>query len=120
MKNDLTRLDRQIREDEQKVEELLASLAQTDGELEAAKTALQQANEHHGQCKADSADRQRELDRLTAERNAVEAESSDRTGLLQETRAQLEQAQLDFAALEGQTQSAKSARVESRDQARRL
>ena len=71
------------------------------------KAALQQANEHHGQCKADSADRQRELDRLTAERNAVEAESSDRTGLLQETRAQLEQAQLDFAALEGQTQSAK-------------
>jgi chromosome segregation protein len=107
LKNDLTRLDRQIREDEQKVEELLASLAETDGELEAAKAALQQANEHHGQCKADAADRQRELDRLTAEKNAVETESGDRARLLQETLAQHEQAQLDFAALEGQTQSAK-------------
>jgi chromosome segregation protein len=107
LKNDLTRLDRQIREDEQKVEELLASLAETDGELEAAKAALQQANEHHGQCKADAADRQRELDRLTAEKNAVETESGDRARLLQDTLAQHEQAQLDFAALEGQTQSAK-------------
>jgi chromosome segregation protein len=107
LKNDLTRLDRQIREDEQKVEELLASLAETDGELEAAKGALQQANEHHGQCKADSADRQRELDRLTGERTAVETENSERARLLQETLAQLGQAQLDFAALEGQTQSAK-------------
>ncbi len=107
LKNDLTRLDRQIREDEQKVEELLASLAETDGELEAAKSALQQANEHHGQCKADAADRQRELDRLTADKNAVETESGDRARLLQETLAQHEQAQLDFAALEGQTQSAK-------------
>lgn len=107
LKNDLARLDRQIRDDEQKLAELLASLAETDGELEAAKAQLQQAAEHHGQCKTDSAERQRELERLTAESKAVETESADRARLLQETRTQLEQAQLDFAALEGQTHAAK-------------
>jgi chromosome segregation protein len=107
LKNDLARLDRLIREDEQKVEEILASLAETDGELEAAKSALQEASEQHGQCKADAADRQRELDRLTTERNAIETETHERSRLLQETLAQLAQAQFDFAALEGQTQSAK-------------
>jgi chromosome segregation protein len=107
LKNDLTRLDRQIRDDEQKLEALLASLAETDGELEAAKARLQQASEHHTQAKADAADRQRELDRLTAESKAIEAETDERSRLLQETRTQLEQAQLEFAALEGQTYAAK-------------
>jgi chromosome segregation protein len=107
LKNDLVRLDHHIRDDEQRLEEILAALVETDGELESAKARLQQATEHHAQCKADSAESQRELDRLTAQWEAVEQESDDRGRQLQVARTQLEQAQLDFAALEGQTQSAK-------------
>jgi chromosome segregation protein len=107
LKNDLARLDHHIRDDEQRLEEILAALVETDGELESAKARLQQATEHHAQCKADSAESQRELDRLAAQWKAVEQESEDRGRQLQVARTQLEQAQLDFAALEGQTQSAK-------------
>ena len=106
LKNDLARLDRQIRDDEQRLEALLATLNETDGELEAAKTRLQQAALHHAQCKIDSADRQRELERLAAERQAIDRESQDHRRRLQETLEQLELAQLESAALDGQTQAA--------------
>ncbi|HUE15763.1 MAG TPA: AAA family ATPase, partial [Planctomycetaceae bacterium] len=105
LKNDLARLDRQIRDDEQRLETLLAGLSETDGELEAAKMRLQKAAEHHAQCKTDSAECQRELERQTGERQALERESQDHRRRLQETLAQLERAQLEVAALEDQTQS---------------
>jgi chromosome segregation protein len=105
LKNDLARLDRQIRDDEQRLESLLAGLSETDGELEAAKMRLQKAVEHHAQCKTDSADCQRELERQTGERQALERESEDHRRRLQETLAQLERAQLEVAALEDQMQS---------------
>lgn len=107
LKNDLARFDRQIRDDEQRLEALLATLSQNDGELEAAKLWLQQAGEHHAQCKIDAADCQRELERLAAERQAVERESQDHRRRLQETLAQLKQAQLEFTAMEVRTQSAR-------------
>jgi chromosome segregation protein len=105
LKNDLARLDRQIRDDEQRLESLLAGLSETDGELEAAKMRLKKAAEHHAQCKTDSADCQRELERQTGERQALERESQDHRRRLQETLAQLERTQLEVAALENETQS---------------
>jgi len=107
LKNDLARLDRQIRDDEQRLEALLATLNETDGELEAAKTRLQQAALHHAQCKLDSAERQRELERLATERQAVDQESQDHRRGLRETLEQLELAQLESATLDAQTQAAR-------------
>ena len=107
LKNDLVRLDRQIRDDEQRLEALMASLNETDGVVEAAKSRLQQAAEHQAQCKIDSAEREREFERLVAERQAADRESQDNRRRLRETLEQLEQAQLESAALEDQTQTAR-------------
>jgi chromosome segregation protein len=105
LKNDLARLDRQIRDDEQRLEELLASLSQTDEELENAKTQLKSAADHEAQCKINSADRQRESDRLLAERRTAEEQAQAHERQLKEALSLIEQAQLEFAALEGQTHS---------------
>jgi chromosome segregation protein len=107
LKNDLARLDRQIRDDEQRLEALLASLNETDGVLEAAKGRFQEAAEHHAQCKIDSAERERELARLVAERQVADRDSQDNRRRLRETLERLEQAQLESAALEGATQTAR-------------
>jgi chromosome segregation protein len=107
LKNDLARLDRQIRDDEQRLEELLASLSQTDEELENAKTQLKAAADHEAQCKINSADRQRELDRLLAERRTSEEQAQAHERQLKEALSLIEQAQLEFAALEGQSHSAR-------------
>ena len=107
LKNDLVRLDRQIRDDEQRLEALLADLGKTDSELDAAQGRLRQAAAHHAQCKADSADRQRELERLAAEQATALRDAEEHRRRHLEALNQLEQAQLQFAVLQGETQSAR-------------
>ena len=105
LKQDLLRLDRQIRDDEQRLEQLLVNLNDADSALKSINARLQEAAGSHAQCRIELAERQRELERLSAERQTIEAESQDHQRHLKEALDQLEEAHLKFAILDGEIDS---------------
>jgi chromosome segregation protein len=105
LRQDLVRLDRQIQEDEERSESILASLGETDSELESGKLRLQEAAERHSAKKGELAEHQRELERLQSQRQALEETSREQERRLEQTLEDTRQATLTFAALDGQIQA---------------
>jgi chromosome segregation protein len=107
LRQDLVRIDRQIQEDEERSESILASLGEADTELHAGKLRLDAASEHHHACKRELAERERELARLDAQHQGLEAAAQQQEGKLEQTQEESAQAALTFAALDGQIQASR-------------
>jgi chromosome segregation protein len=107
LRQDLVRIDRQIQEDEERCESILASLGETDSELQAGKLRLEQAAERHAACKGELTERQREFERLEQQRQALDETSHAQDGKLEQTLVETERATLVFAALDGEIQAAR-------------
>jgi chromosome segregation protein len=107
LRQDLVRIDRQIQEDEERSESILASLGEADTELHAGKLRLDSASEHHHTCKRELAERERELARLDAQHQALEVAGQQQEAKLEQTQEESAQAALTFAALDGQIQASR-------------
>ncbi len=107
LRQDLVRIDRQIQEDEERSESILASLGEADTELHAGKLRLDAASEHHHMCKRELAERERELARLDAQHQTLEVAAQQQEGKLEQTQEESAQEALTFAALDGQIQASR-------------
>jgi chromosome segregation protein len=107
LRHDLIRIDRQIQEDEQRSESILASLGEADSELQAGKRRLEQAAERHAASKGELAERQRELERLESQRQTLDEASLEQERKLEQTLDDTQGAALAFAALDGQAQASR-------------
>jgi chromosome segregation protein len=107
LRQDLVRIDRQIQEDEHRCESILASLGETDSELQAGKLRLEQSAERHAACKGELTERQRELERLESQRQALDETSHEQERKLEQTLEETERATLVLAALDGEIQAAR-------------
>jgi chromosome segregation protein len=107
LRQDLVRIDRQIQEDEEHSESILASLGDADTELHAGKLRLDAASERHHTCKRELAERERDLARLDAQHQALDVAAQQQEGKLEQTQEESAQAALTFAALDGQIQSSR-------------
>jgi len=107
LRQDLVRLDRQIQDDEQRCDSILASLGEADSELQAAKRRLGEATERHAACKGELAERQRELERLESQRQLLDEAIEEQERKLERTLEETESASLAFAALDGQIQASR-------------
>lgn len=107
LRRDLVLIDRQIQDDEQRCDSILASLGEADSELQAGKLRLEQSVEHHAACKTELAERQRELERLESQRQALDEASQLQEHKLEQTLEEMTGAALTFAALDGQIQASR-------------
>ncbi len=107
LRQDLVRIDRQIQEDEERSESILASLGEADTELHSGKLRLDAASEDHHTCKRELAERERELARLDAQHQALEVAAQQQEAKLEQTQEESAQAALTFAALDGQIQASR-------------
>jgi chromosome segregation protein len=107
LRQDLVRLDRQIQDDEQRCDSILASLGEADSELQAAKRRLSEATERHAACKGELAERQRELERLESQRQLLDEAIQEQEQKLERTLEETASASLAFAAFDGQIQASR-------------
>jgi chromosome segregation protein len=107
LRQELVRLDRQIQEEELHCDSILASLGVADSELQAGKLRVEHAVEQHTACKTELAERQRELERLQAQRQSLDEASQQQDGKLEQTLDETAGAALTFAALDGQIQASR-------------
>ncbi|HXY35714.1 MAG TPA: chromosome segregation protein SMC, partial [Planctomycetaceae bacterium] len=107
LRQDLVRIDRQIQEDEERCESILASLGEADTELQAGKARLQEAAERHAALKGELVERQRELERLESQREALDHASREQERKLEQALKDTQQATLAFAAIDGQIQASR-------------
>jgi chromosome segregation protein len=107
LRQDLVRIDRQIQEDEQRAESILASLGEADSELQAGKLRLEQAVEQYAARKSERAERERDFERLQSQRQSLEEVSREQQRKLELTLDEAERAALAFAALDGHIQASR-------------
>jgi chromosome segregation protein len=107
LRQDLVRIDRQIQEDEERAESILASLGEADSELQAAKLRLEQAAERQAACKGELSERQRELERLESQLQALDDASLEQETKLEHALAETQRATLAFATLDGQIETSR-------------
>jgi chromosome segregation protein len=107
LRQDLVRIERQIQEDEQRCESILASLGEADSDLQAARLRLDEVGERHAACKREADEQERELGQLESQRRALDDTLQAQELKLEHTLDESQRAALTFAELDGQIQASR-------------
>jgi len=105
LRHDLVGLERQIADEEARLDELVSSLKQADKELAAAEADVKEAVDRHAELKSDLTDKERELARLASERESIEKEIAEIVAQAGRIEEDLSDARGRLAAREARVQS---------------
>jgi chromosome segregation protein len=107
LRQDLVRIDRQIQEDEERCESILASLGEADSELQAARLRLDEVGERHAASKREADEQHRELEQVESQLRVLDETLHAQEVKLEQTLDESQQAALAFAQLDGQIQASR-------------